>query len=295
MGHIQWASGKIYNMMEENGGRGVHGTLSCEHCRRRKQKCQFLNPNDKCTRCVRHHQDCGPKQLPKDDKGQRDSDAREKENQRALKNFAETRLQRGQSWSDILAIMDPDGSISPVPERTQMHPIAAPFSSSIPTSSQWDLPIAQTFPDYNAFESSFPGMATGSHPGTAPTSSSDSLIHGTFGNFNYNGGSAIAETQSSFGLLTSNSSTHIHPSNYPASYNNAMAFGNILGRPTALPPGNSVQTAVDNNQAWSIPTGSNNSVVSVNSLMPENSHFGYNYYDPFAVTPSGEDESGQQF
>jgi hypothetical protein len=72
-------------------------------------KCVFSDPNDPCELCLELGKgaSCGEKRPPRKDKEERERMAKRTEFQRKLFQYAEERLEMGQTEQSILDLIDP--------------------------------------------------------------------------------------------------------------------------------------------------------------------------------------------
>jgi hypothetical protein len=115
----------------------------CLQCRKSKKKvmlvmslgclrqCVYSSPDDPCHRCVEFGEPCGLKQLAPEDRDERDIGSKRQEFMNKVCEFAEKRLQRGDSEKFILSLLDPDSEFWTTPP-TPTHPTT---SNNIPALS----------------------------------------------------------------------------------------------------------------------------------------------------------------
>jgi hypothetical protein len=134
-----------------------------------------------CAQCASQGLACGDKLHPSDDQLQRYNDAKEKENEKTVRNFIRTRRARGQDWETIFAITDPDGSIAPCPANGQPSQLEIPVYASYPQQlhpsrdpMQFSTPY---IPTQNAFGQEYTGSDAASFPSMPSTiSSTDQMM-----------------------------------------------------------------------------------------------------------------------
>ena len=223
---------------------------SCQLFLMTKPKCKFSDVNEKCFVCIKFNDECGPKCLPSQDRSRRMEANKEKENKRKLEEYIDIRLRRGQSWAEILKIVDPDGAIAPFPEATQTsmdipHP-------ALHINTQFFTPLApsQTFLSPNSLPEPVP-LAT-IHE-ASPTTGYESSSLDPIALIKYdNWGSARQETRPTFRhpspfyptitQSTPNYANSTHPTNY---VRNHGTFPNITMSPTL--PNSSFDPILSNN------------------------------------------------